>query len=289
MRAPPIDGAVAPGETATLSVTRLEPAAGRRRLDLAEAWRSRHLVRMLVRRDLRIRYRQTALGAAWVILQPLTTMLFFVLFFGRLGRLPSDGLPYPIFYYSGLLPWLYFAHAVTTATASLNDHARIIGRVYFPRVVLPLAPIISGLMDLGVAGSLLGLLMLWYGIPPSTAAPAALAFVALAVASATGVSLWLSALSARYKDVRYALGFALQLGLFASPVVYPMTLVPEAWRPVYALNPMAVAVQGFRWSLTGEGFPGHVAVLISFSVVVLLVTGGLAFFRWAEADLADVI
>lgn len=275
--------------TTVTATTRIEPAPGWVPLDLAEIWRYRRLTWLLVWRDLRIRYRQTVIGAGWAILQPMMAMAFFGLFFGKLARMPSDGLPYPVFYYSALLPWMYFTHAVTSATGSLLDHAGIVGRVYFPRIVLPLAPIVSGLVDLSVAFTVLIAMMLYYGLWPAVTAPAVVLFLALAVLTAASISLWLSALNARYRDVKYGLNFALQLWMFASPVVYPMTLVPEAWRPLYALNPMAVVIQGFRWSLTGQGYPGHVAVIVATLGVSLLLTGGVAFFRRSEVDMADVI
>jgi len=279
---------VSPG-VSTGDVQRLEPARGWAPLDLGELWRYRHLALLLTRRDLTIRYKQTLLGAAWAIVQPVATMLFFGLFFGRLGRLPTDGLPYPIFYYSALLPWTYVSHVVSNATSVLNDHARIIGRVYFPRVVLPVASILGGLVDLAVAFTVLIALMLWYGLMPSAWLPAVLFFLGLAVLTAVGLGLWLSALNSRFRDIKYGLGFALQFWLFASPVVYPMSLVPARWRLLYALNPMAVVIQGFRWALTGHGFPGTVPIVVSIAGVTLLVVTGLFAFRKAEADMADVL
>lgn len=277
------------GQTPYAATLRIEPSREPWRLDLAEIWRYRHLALLLTWRDLRIRYKQTLLGAAWAILQPLSTMLFFGLFFGRLARLPSDGLPYPIFYYSALLPWLYVSHVVANGTSVLHEHARIIGRVYFPRIVLPVASVLGGLVDLGVAFIVLILMMFWYGLIPSMWLPAVVFFLVLAVLTATALSLWLSALNSRFRDVKYGLTFALQLWMFASPVVYPMTLVPEAWRPLYALNPMAVVIQGFRWALTGQGFPGATPIAVSTVCVIALLAGGLVFFRRTEAVMADLL
>jgi lipopolysaccharide transport system permease protein len=271
------------------ATTRIAPPSGLAFLNLPELWRYRHLVVLLARRDIRIKYRQTVLGVAWAIVQPVATMVFFALLFGRFARLPSDGLPYPLFYYSALLPWMYVSHAVTNGTSSLHEHARIIGRVYFPRLVLPIAPALAGLVDLGVAFTVLIVFMLWYGLWPAVTIPAVVFFVGLALLTAAAMSLWLSALNSRFRDVKFGLGFALQLWMFASPVVYPLSIVPEPWRPLYLLNPMAVVIQGFRWSLTGQGYPGHAAIAGMTVGIVLLLTGGVVFFRRAERHMADVI
>jgi lipopolysaccharide transport system permease protein len=270
-------------------VKRIGPAPRWPVLDLRELWAYRHLVLLLAHRDLRVRYRQTAIGAAWAVLQPVLTMVVFALLFGKLARLPSDGLPYPVFYYSGLLPWMFVSHAVTNGTTSLHEHSRILTRVYFPRLVLPLAPVLSGLVDLAVAFTVLIGLMLWYGLWPAVTVPAVLFFVGLAVLSAAAVGVLLAAANSRYRDVKFGLAFALQAWMFASPVVYPMSVVPEHWRTLYALNPMAVVIQGFRWSLTGHHYPGHLAVIaVTFGLVLMLASGAL-LFRHVERHMADVI
>lgn len=268
-------------------VTRLEPVGHWWQVDLPELWHYRHLMLLLTRRDLRVKYAQTVIGVGWAVVQPVATMLFYGLFFGRIAKLPSDGLPYPIFYYSALLPWLYVSHVVGNATTVLYDHARLISRVYFPRVVMPMASVIGGLVDFAIAFVVLIGMMAWYRIWPSVWLPAVVAFIGLAVVTAAALGVWLSALNSRFRDVKWGLGFALQFWLLASPVVYPMTLVPEAWRPIYALNPMAVVIQGFRWSLTGHGFPGTTPIVVSVLAVVTLFATGLVFFRRTEMLMAD--
>lgn len=256
-------------------------------LNLPELWQYRHLVRQLARRDLRVKYANTVIGVLWAVVQPLATMVFFGVFFGRLAKLPSDGLPYPVFYFSGLLPWLYVSHVVSNATTVLNDHAHLIGRLYFPRLVMPIASVLGGLVDFAIAFVFLLGMMAWYGLWPGVWVPAVAGFLGLGVLTAAALGIWLSALNARYRDVRYGLAFALQFWLLASPVVYPMTLVPERWRSLYALNPVAVVIQGFRWALTGHGFPGLTPILVSVGAVAVLAVTGLFYFRRTELDMAD--
>src|SRR6266481_1826534 len=258
-------------------------------LNLRELWDFRELLYFFVWRDLKVRYKQTAIGAAWAILQPFLTMVVFSLFFGALAHIPSNGLPYPIFYYSALLPWMYFAGALQNATNSVVDQQRVITKVYFPRLILPMSAVVSGLVDLAIGFVVFLGMMLYYGIAPGRAVLLLPFFLLLAVLTALGVGLWLSALNAIYRDVRYVLPFLIQFWMFASPVAYPSSLVPAKWRWLYELNPMAGVIDGFRWSLTGKGQPPGILLAVSASMVVLLVAAGTVYFQKMEGTIADVV
>jgi lipopolysaccharide transport system permease protein len=258
-------------------------------VNFRELWQFRELVYFFVWRDIKIRYKQTVIGAAWAILQPLATMLVFSLFFGRLARMPSGGLPYPIFYFSALLPWMYFAGALQNATNSVVEQQRVITKVYFPRLVLPLASVGSGLLDFAIGFVVFLCLMVLYRVHPGKAILLFPAFLLLAVATALGVGLWLSALNAIYRDVRYVVPFLVQFWMFASPVAYPSSLVPERWRWVYGLNPMAGVIEGFRWALAGSGQPPGLLLAASAGGVMVVLMGGIAFFKRMEGTIADVV
>lgn len=279
----------APPRTAeTFAVLRIEPSRGWVALRVKELWEYRELLYFLVWRDIKVRYKQTALGAAWAVLQPVLTMLVFTVFFGRLAKVPSDGIPYPVFVYTALLPWQLFAFALTESANSLVGNQNLIKKVYFPRLVVPLGSVLAGLVDFGIAFLVLLALMLYYGIVPSFAILVLPLFLLLAVATALSVGLWLSALNVQFRDVRYTIPFLSQFWMFATPVAYPSRLVPERWRPWYGLNPMAGVVEGFRWALLGKsGSPGPL-LWVSGLVVVLLLIGGLAYFRRMESTFADV-
>ncbi|HEX3236600.1 MAG TPA: ABC transporter permease [Gemmatimonadales bacterium] len=274
---------------AAAPVITIRPPKGWAPLEIEEFLAAHELLYFLVLRNLKLRYKQTALGAAWALLQPLLTMVVFAVIFGRLARLGSDGLPYPLFALLALVPWTYFANALTQAGNSLVDQQQLLTKVYFPRLLLPLAAVIAGLADLAIAFLLLLLVLTWYGIPLSIRLLAAPGFVLLAVASAIAPGIWLAALNVRYRDVRYAIPFLVQIWLFATPVAYSSSLVPERWRPLYGLNPMAGVVDGFRWMIApaapglGTGFAASVAA------VVVLFLGGLYFFRRMERSFADVV
>jgi lipopolysaccharide transport system permease protein len=259
-------------------------------LDLRELWACRDLVYFFVWRDIKVRYKQTVIGAAWAVLQPVLTMLVFSLFFGRLAKIPSQGLPYPIFYYTALLPWMYFATAMQGATNVVVEQQRMITKIYFPRVVLPIASVMSGLLDFAISFAVLLVLMAGYRIVPTPAAILWLPLLTvLAVLTALGVGLWLSALNALYRDVRYVVPFLVQFWMFASPVAYPSSLVPEKWRWLYGLNPMAGVIEGFRWALTGHGEPPSILLAASSLAVVLLVLSGLVYYHAVEGVIADVV
>jgi lipopolysaccharide transport system permease protein len=256
---------------------------------LAEVWPYRELLYFLLWRDVKIRYKQTVIGVAWSVLQPLTSMLIFTVVFGFLARMPSDGLPYPVFAYAGLLPWIYFAQAVTTTGNSLVGDAALIRKVYFPRLIIPMASVVRPLLDFLPSFVLLLGLMAWFGIVPSWRLVAFPLFLLLAVATALAVGLWLSALNVRYRDIGYTIPFLVQCWMFASPVVYPASLVPDRWRLLYSLNPMAGVIEGFRWSLLGAEPPRPDLLAASAGMVLLLLAGGVVFFRHLERTFADVI
>jgi lipopolysaccharide transport system permease protein len=258
-------------------------------LNLSELWEFRELLYFFVWRDLKVRYKQTAIGAAWAILQPFMTMVVFSLFFGSLAHIPSNGLPYPIFYYSALLPWMYFAGALQNATNTMVEHQRVITKVYFPRLLLPMSAVVSGLVDLAIGFVVFLGMMLYYGIKPGRAVLLLPFFLLLAVLTALGVGLWLSALNAIYRDVRYVLPFLVQFWMFASPVAYPSSLVPARWRWLYGLNPMAGVIEGFRWALTGRGAPPSLLLGASTAAVLAVVVGGVAYFQKMEGTIADVV
>jgi lipopolysaccharide transport system permease protein len=270
-------------------VVRIEARRGWLALDLGELWAYRDLVYFFVWRDIKVRYKQTVIGAAWAILQPVLTMLVFSLFFGKLARIPSQGLPYPIFYYTALLPWNYFAAAMQGATNIVVENQRVITKIYFPRVVLPISSILSGLVDFAISFAVFLVLMAYYRMVPTRAVIWLPAFLLLAVLTALGVGLWLSALNALYRDVRYVVPFLVQFWLFASPVAYPSSLVPAKWRWLYGLNPMAGVIEGFRWALTGHGDPPNILLAASSGAVVLLVLSGLVYYHAMEGTIADVV
>jgi lipopolysaccharide transport system permease protein len=258
-------------------------------LDLPELWAYRELLYFFVWRDIKVRYKQTVIGAAWAVLQPLMTMAVFSLFFGRLAKIPSQGLPYPIFYYCALLPWTYFQTATLSATNIVVDQQRVITKIYFPRVVLPISAVLSALLDFAISFGVFLVMMVYYHMMPTRAAIWLPAFMLLAILSALGVGLWLSALNALYRDVRYVVPFLVQFWMFASPVVYPSSLVSEKWRWLYGLNPMAGVIEGFRWALTGHGQPPGILLAASSAAVVLLVFSGLVYYHAVEGTIADVV
>jgi homopolymeric O-antigen transport system permease protein len=258
-------------------------------LHLGDVWAYRELVYFLVWRDLKVRYKQTALGVAWAVLQPLVTVVIFTIIFGRLAGLSSEGVPYPVFALAALLPWQLFSAAVSGSSNSLVGSANLLTKVYFPRLIIPIAAVVSTLADFIISSALLGCLMLWYAIVPGVGVFLLPIFVVQALALALAIGLWASALNVQYRDVQYALPFALQVLLFASPVAYSAALVPQGpWRILYALNPLVGVIQGFRWALLGAASPGPLAwfsVLVTLAVLV----GGLFFFKRMEDRFADLV
>jgi homopolymeric O-antigen transport system permease protein len=270
-------------------VLRITPPARWWALPFGEIWHYRELLYFFVWRDIKIRYKQTAIGAAWAVLQPFLAMLIFTLFFGKLAHIPSEGLPYPVFSYSGLLPWMYFAGALQNSTNTIVENQRVVTKVYFPRLALPLSSVLSGLVDFGISFLMFVAMMIYYHMRPSLTILWLPVFLLLAILTALGVGLWLSALNAIYRDVRYVLPFLVQFWMFASPVVYPVSLMPAKWRWVYSLNPMAGVIEGFRWSLAGRGNPPGHLILVSSGVVLLLLLSGAAYFQKMETTIADVV
>jgi lipopolysaccharide transport system permease protein len=271
-----------------LPVLRIEPSRGWVSLGLGELWEYRELLYFLVWRDIKVRYKQTALGATWAILQPVMTMMVFSVFFGRLAKLPSDGIPYPVFVFAALLPWQLFAYALSESANSLVVSQNLIKKVYFPRLVVPIASVLAGLVDFAISFVVLLGLMAYYGIRPTPAVAVLPLFVMFAVAAALSVGLWLSALNVQFRDVRYTIPFLTQFWMFATPVAYPSSLVPEKWRTLFGLNPMAGVVEGFRWALLGKAKSPGPLLFVSIAVVVVLLIGGLIYFRRMESTFADV-
>ena len=273
-----------------LPVLRIVPAKGWVSLGLSEVWQYRELLYFLVWRDIKVRYKQTALGAAWAIIQPVFTMFVFSLFFGRLARIPSDGIPYPLFTFAALVPWTFFANGLTQSADSLVGSANLLKKVYFPRLAIPIAAVLSSIVDFALAFLvLLGMMMGYYHVWP-TAAVVWLPFLfLLTVVTALGVGLWLSALNVQFRDVRYVLPFLVQVWLFATPIAYPSSLLSEPWRTVYGLNPMVGVVEGFRWALLGSGTaPGPMIAVSSLAAGMILV-GGAYYFRRMEKMFADLV
>ena len=267
----------------------IEPPHGWAALELRELWLYRELLFFLAWRDIKLRYKQTALGAAWAILQPLLTMVIFSVIFGQLAKLPSDGIPYPIFTYAALLPWQLFSFALTNSSNSLINSQNLISKVYFPRLIIPLASTLAGLMDFAIAFLVLLGLMAYYHITPTMAILYLPLFLILALLSALAVGVWLSALSVEYRDVRYIVPFLTQFWMYATPIAYASSLIPENWRLLYGLNPMTGVVEGFRWALLGIQTSGGSMILVSAVVVVVMFISGLYYFRRMENNFADVI
>ena len=270
-------------------VIEIEPSRGWEALDLRGVWEYRELVWFLIWRDIKVRYKQASLGIAWAVIQPVMTMLVFTLIFGRLAQLPSDGLPYPVFTFTALLPWQLFSGALTGSANSVVNSASLVSKVYFPRLVIPIASVMATLVDFSISfGVLLGL-MAWYGISLRLAVVVLPLLVMLALTIALAVGLWASALNVRYRDVRHVMPFVVQFWLLASPVAYSTSLITTPmWRAVYSLNPMVGVIEGFRWAVLGST-PPSVLVVPSVLVTAVLFAGGLFFFRRTEASFADVI
>jgi len=268
---------------------RISPPAGWGKLRLGDVSAYRELLYVLVWKQLRVRYSQTVIGATWAVIQPLLTMVALTVIFGHFARLPTDGLPYSIFYLSGLLPWTYFANSVTAATNSLVDHQHVITKVYFPRILLPITAVVTGLIDFALAFGTLLLLMLFHGIAPLLSPTVLVLFLLLASASMLGVGLWFSALYASYRDVRYVVQFLVTLWMFVSPVIYPSSMIPTQWHWLYGLNPMAGVIESFRWALFGRVPPPVVLLVASTLSAGATLAGGLLYFQTKEATIADVV
>ncbi len=273
----------------TAPVVLIRPSRGWTAIRLRDLWEYRELLYFLAWRDIKVRYKQTVLGAAWAIIQPLTTMVIFTIIFGRLAKIPSDGIPYPIFSFCALLPWNYFAGAFGRSSGSLVGSAHLISKVYFPRLVIPISSLLSGLLDFAIAFLVLIGLMFWYHIIPTITTLWLPAFLLMDVATALGVGLWFGALNVQYRDVQYLVPFLSHIWMFATPVVYPTSLIPERWRLLYGLNPMAGVVEGFRWALLGKGSGPDAMLIVSVLVTVVLLVSGVYYFRRMERTFADFV
>jgi lipopolysaccharide transport system permease protein len=268
---------------------RIEPSRGWASLKLGELWTYRELLYFLVWRDVKVRYKQTMLGVAWALIQPLVTMIMFSVIFGRLARMPSDGVPYPLFLYAGLIPWVLFSNGLSQSTASVVSHAGLIRKIYFPRLAIPIATVCTGVIDLAIALVVLLGMMLYYGITPTLNILWLPLAVLGAISAALGAGLWLSALNVRYADVRHAVPFLLQLWMFATPIIYPRGLLAERWHTLYSLNPMVGVVEGFRWCLLGSGSRPGLATVVSSLVSLLVLWAGAFYFRRMERSFADIM
>lgn len=258
-------------------------------LDLSEVWRYRELLYFMVWRDTIIRYKQTAIGASWAIIQPLIQMVIFTLIFGKLAKLPSDGVPYPVFAFTGLLPWTYFSQALARGSNSVVGSSNLITKIYFPRLLIPLAATAAPAVDFIFTFVVLLVLMAWFHIAPTWGLLALPLFLGLAFLTAMAMTLWLSSLDVRYRDIGYIVPFLIQIWMYASPVVYPVSVIPEKWRLIYSLNPMAGVIEGFRWALLGKGSPDLMVIAISSAMVLVLLLGGIVYFKQMERTFADVI
>lgn len=267
--------------------TVITPIRGWNIVNLRELWEFREVLVTLTLRDIRIRYKQTAIGVLWAVIQPLMTMVVFTIIFGRLGRLPSDGLPYPVFIFTALLPWQLFARALTHGSSSMVTMGGMMGKIYFPRLIAPLSSVLSGIIDFLIAFGILIVLMAWYGTWPGWQVLYLPFYVLLALAAALSVSLWLSAINAEFRDVQHAMPFITQIWMFLTPVIYPTSMIPEQWRWVYVLNPMVSVIEGFRWTLVGGPMPDANVLAISGGSIILLTAGGLIYFGRFEKQFVD--
>ena len=274
---------------ATEKLTVIEPQKSLIAPDIGEVWKYRELFYFLTKRDIKVRYKQTVLGGLWAIIQPVFTMIIFTLFFGRLAKIPSDGIPYPIFVYAGLLPWTYFANALAASGNSLVGSANLITKVYFPRLIIPASASLAGLLDFFVAMTVLGALMIYYQFLPGIGILLLPLLISLTFLCAVGVGIWLSALNVEYRDIRYAIPFLIQIWMFVSPVIYPVSILDEEFRWLLALNPMAGIINAYRACLLGHNPIDWFLLGISASIVIILFLSGVAYFRKMEKTFADVV
>lgn len=283
-----MSGSKQTGGADSAGIVIIRPSRGWMPVNLGDVWRYHELLYFLTWRTIKVRYKQTALGFAWALIQPFTMMVVFTLFFGNLAKIPSDGIPYPLFSFAALLPWTLFAEGTIRSSQSLVADANLVKKVYFPRLVMPLAGVLSPVVDFAIAFVILMGMMLYYGHPLTVNVLWLPVFVMLAMMTSLGVGLWLSAINVKYRDIRYVVPFLIQLWLFASPVVYSANLLPEQFRAVYGLNPMAGVIEGFRWALLGTAPPSSLIVLSSAMVTAILVSGAF-YFRRNERGFADVL
>jgi lipopolysaccharide transport system permease protein len=270
-------------------VTDIRPDRGWLDLDLGAVWRFRELLQVLVMRDLQVLYKQALLGAGWAILQPVFAVIIFSIIFGFIVRMPSEGVPYPLFAFAGVLPWTYFAEAVRRSGVGLVTDAELVRKIYFPRLIMPLANVVSPLVDFCIAFVVLLIVMAFYGIAPNVKMLVIPLLMIVAALLALSIGLWLAPINVRFRDIKHTLPFMIQIWMYASPIVYPLSMVPEQWRLLYSLNPMVGVIEGFRWAVFGQGAPNFMALGMSAIIIVILMVGGLIFFRRMERTFADVI
>ena len=276
-------------EAAVKPTVVIEPTRGLFHFDFKSLWQYRELLYFLVWRDVKVRYKQTAIGVGWAALQPLVSMAIFTAIFGTFAKIPSDGLPYPLFAFCGILPWNYFSGALQRCITSVVGDAQLVQKVYFPRLILPIAGSLSGIIDFAISFVLLLGMMIWYGISLTGLALVAPALLVLALLTSLAVGLWFAALNVRYRDVGHAIPFLIQIWMFASPVVYPVSMIPEKYRLLYGLNPMVGVIEGFRWALLGNASPDFGVMAVSAVVMLAALAGGLVFFKRLERTFADVV
>ena len=272
-----------------LSLVVIQPSRGWVGLRIADVWAYRELLYFLTWREVKVRYKQTALGAAWALIQPLATMVVFSVFFGKLAKIPSDGLPYPLFAFTALVPWMFFSNALSQASSSLVDNTNLLTKVYFPRLTIPISAILSGTVDFVIAFALLLAMLAYYHLTPSWTFVWIPLFFLLAVMTALGAGLWFSALNVQHRDVRYVIPFLTQLWMFATPIAYPSSLLHEPWRTVFGINPMTGVIEGFRWALLGTHTRPTGLLLASALTAVVMLIGGAFYFRKMENTFADII
>lgn len=280
-------------ETAAASAKRkqvlIRPSRGLFDLDLANVWAYRELWLTLVLRDIQVLYKQAALGVAWAVIQPIFAVTVFTIVFGNFAKIPSDGIPYPIFAFAAVLPWTYFAEATRRASTGLVDDADLIRKVYFPRLIMPLAKVTAPLLDFCIAFTVLLILMAFYGVMPSFKLLAIIPLILLATLLALAIGLWLGPINVRFRDIKHTVPFMLQIGMYASPIVYPLSQVPDEWKTLYSLNPMVGVIEGFRWAVFDRGALDFTALGISLAVVLVALFTGMVFFKKMERSFADVI
>lgn len=280
-------------EQAALTVARkkvtIRASKGLFDLDLGNVWAYRELLSTLVLRDIQVLYKQAALGAAWAVIQPVFAVVIFTVIFGKFAKMPSDGIPYPIFAFAGVLPWTYFAEATRRSATGLVDDADLIRKVYFPRLIMPMAKVTAPLVDFAIAFCVLLILMAFYGVMPTFKLLAIVPLIMIAAAFALAIGLWLGPINVRYRDIKHTVPFMLQIGMYASPIVYPLSQVPDEWKMAYSLNPMVGVIEGFRWAVFDKGSLDLAALAISIGVIAAALFGGLLFFKKMERSFADVI
>ncbi len=274
---------------ASPSITVIKPSKGWVSLGLRDIWEYRELLYFLTWRDIKVRYKQTALGALWAIIQPLFTMVVFSLFFGRLAKIPSDGIPYPLFSFAALVPWTFFSNSLSQSSSSLVGSSNLITKVYFPRLIIPISSVLSGFLDFAIAFAVLMGMVIYYGTLPSIAILLLPFLLLLGLTTALGVGLWLSALNVKFRDVRYIIPFLTQFWLFATPIAYPSSLLSEPWKTIYGINPMAGVVEGFRWAILGTDTAPGPMIFVSALVSLALLISGVFYFKRVEKFFADII